>query len=76
MKGPCKGNYILNFTNARGEIMKIYWWQDGVHVKPETEEEREALLVMTKNLDITNLIDEVPTSPVVTVDRNDQYPVI
>ena len=30
--------------------MKIYWWQGGVHLEPETDEEREALFILTTQL--------------------------
>ena len=34
--------------------MKVYWWQGGVHIEPESTKEREALLIIIESL---NLID-------------------
>ena len=31
--------------------MKMYWWQGGFHLHPESEEERSALKVLTRNLE-------------------------
>ena len=28
--------------------MKVFWWQAGVHIEPESDEERAALLTITK----------------------------
>jgi hypothetical protein len=30
--------------------MKIFWWQAGVHIEPETDEERAALLLLCRGL--------------------------
>lgn len=44
--------------------MKIKWWQGGVHVHPETDEERQALLVFTKSLGfVVNRFDNTPSGP-------------
>jgi hypothetical protein len=31
---------------ADGGIMKIFWWQNGLHFEPETDEERKALALL------------------------------
>ena len=33
--------------------MKIFWWQGGLHIEPETKEERSALALL---LESTNII--------------------
>lgn len=43
-------------------IPKIYWWQDGGHLKPETGEERQALLVLTTSLKFTDLREQPMTN--------------
>lgn len=30
--------------------MKVYWWQGGLHIHPETKEESKALAVVADNL--------------------------
>ncbi len=50
--------------------MKIYWWQDGIHVKPETQEERNALVVLSGSLNIANLAEQILTGPEDAVPRS------
>ena len=58
--------------------MKIDWWQGGVHMRPLSFKEREALLVLTEGLgrQFVNVEQEIPTSPVVPVESGDQEPVV
>ncbi len=41
--------------------MKAYWWQGGLHFKPETDKEHDALLVVARSLSYFEPTDEVPT---------------
>ena len=38
--------------------MRIYWWQGGIFLNPESEEEYRALHVLTENLRFTTLSEE------------------
>ena len=40
--------------------MKAYWWQAGVHIEPESPEERKALYEAIGNLHLGDLRDKVP----------------
>ena len=38
--------------------MKAFWWQDGLHLEPETSEERAALVLIYDSLRKINLRSE------------------
>lgn len=42
--------------------MKIYWWQGGLHIEPENEQEVAALGLIGSNL--VNVDEGVPTGPI------------
>jgi hypothetical protein len=44
--------------------MKVFWWQTGLHVEPENSEEFEALRIVTRRLEIADLEQAVPGSPI------------
>lgn len=46
-----------------GLEMEIYWWQGGIHIQPETEEERKALVVIVNNLNFVKRNNGVKTGP-------------
>lgn len=56
--------------------MRTYWWQGGVHIDPETDDNWDFLLKVINSLECTDLISKIPSSPVVIVDADDQDPVI
>lgn len=56
--------------------MKVYWWQGGLHLEPESQEEREALHLLTSRLNFIDLREEVPSGPVGPVKGIDQNSVI
>lgn len=56
--------------------MKVYWWQAGVHIEPESQEERKALYKTMGNLNLIDLRDKVQTGPSVSIDLDDQQPVV
>ena len=56
--------------------MKIQWWQDGLHVRPSTAEEREALAMLYRVLHLTDLVDEVMASPSGAIDGYDEDTVV
>ena len=35
--------------------MKVYWWQGGLHLEPENDEERKALQRITQDLKLIDL---------------------
>ena len=43
--------------------MRVYWWQGGVHLHPESDEDHKALQVMTRNLKFVDLRDDVKRRP-------------
>ena len=56
--------------------MRIFWWQGGVHIHPETDEESDALLVITKSLESAQFNDGIPSSPTGTIQTDDDQSVI
>lgn len=56
--------------------MKVYWWQDGVHIKPESQEERQALFVLTEGLDFVGIKAEIQSGPIGAIQRSDQESVV
>ena len=52
--------------------MKVYWWQGGVHFHPESDEEHEALQVLTdvifRDLKVVSLAEKVPAEDIASVD--------
>ena len=45
--------------------MKVDWWQAGVHIEPETDEERRALGVLVRALYTVKPIHEVTAGTLV-----------
>ena len=45
--------------------MKVYWWQQGIHIEPESKEEYKVLIDITKvlvpNLKFADPEDEIPS---------------
>ena len=52
--------------------MKIFWWQGGLHVEPENDDERKALLTLSNTLDGVDLGQELLSGPSNAIDGNDQ----
>ena len=44
--------------------MRVFWWQAGVHVEPENDEEREALQVLVDSLDVFDSRLESNSGPI------------
>ena len=56
--------------------MRIYWWNNGLHVEPQTDAERDALATLTKSLDLADIGHDVPTGPTSAVDLNHKQAVV
>ena len=56
--------------------MKIYWWQDGIHIEPESAKERVALCNLTELLNLVQIGHGIERSPIGTVETGDQQSVI
>ena len=54
--------------------MEVYWWQGGVHIHPESKEERKSLYVLTEALNITRTKKKASTGPI--TQSSDQESVI
>ena len=44
--------------------MKMYWWQHGLHIEPESKEEMQKLVVFADVLDGVRVYHQVPSGPV------------
>jgi hypothetical protein len=42
--------------------MKIFWWQLGLHLEPETKQEHDALCLLLDNAKFTSIAGTSPTS--------------
>ena len=56
--------------------MRCLWWQGGIHVQPETGQERDALMVIATALHLVEPSDEIVPSPIGTVGVHDQNSVV
>ena len=56
--------------------MKMFWWQGGVHIEPETNAEREWLLAGTQILLRGDIVFEALAGEIVAVEGDNQYPVV
>ena len=56
--------------------MKVYWWQGGIHIEPESAKEREALFYLTERLKLVQIGHGIEKSPFGTVETGDQQSVI
>jgi len=41
--------------------MKVFWWQGGLHIQPESHKEAEALVAVVDSLNLVD-VDESPTT--------------
>lgn len=48
---------------AKTRCGELVWWQDGLHVEPESQDERAALAVPYRGLDLVDVGHDVPTGP-------------
>jgi hypothetical protein len=44
--------------------MKLYWWQNGLHLEPESKKEFDALGVLMKELHFLNIDQDFVACPV------------
>jgi hypothetical protein len=61
--------------SRKGRGMRIFWWQAGLHVEPESDHERTALLVLSESLNISGIKKQIVESPISIVEGNDQQAV-
>ena len=53
--------------------IRVQWWQDGIHIGPSNNEQRQALAdLYYAFLDLVNIDHDVPTGPVAAVEADDQ----
>jgi hypothetical protein len=58
--------------------MKVYWWNGGLHLEPQNDAERSALVALTKNvrtLELVQINSGVPTGPIAAIERHDEQAV-
>ena len=61
--------------------MKIYWWQGGLHIEPQTDKEFAALAKVTEILEGEwlngiKIYHSVPTGPVRGLESSNKKPVV
>jgi len=44
--------------------VKVFWWQTGLHLEPESQNEFEALRLLVKSLNVVDVNHSVPRSPI------------
>jgi len=44
--------------------MKVFWWQAGLHLEPESSIESESLKVLADNLKLVDISQNTPTGPI------------
>lgn len=70
----CKGNEIEQPTG--GKTMRVYWWNGGVQVEPESDEDRQTLVAMVGALDRVRVGQLEPDDPLVVVEALHEQPVV
>ena len=56
--------------------MKAAWWQDGLHIRPSTPEQRKALAGIYQTLNTLDLVDKTIRSESGAVDGDDENSVV
>ena len=56
--------------------MKAYWWQAGIHLEPESKEEREYLAGLLAVLDCVRVGHQVESPPLGVIETGYQEPVV
>ncbi len=56
--------------------MRVFWWQGGVHIEPETDEQRTLLVGLLAALDAVRIGHEVVPSGIRAIEFTDQQPVV
>jgi hypothetical protein len=54
--------------------MRVYWWQGGVHIEPETDSERDTLHVLTDSYFVD--VGHGPHASPPAIQATDQQPII
>lgn len=58
--------------------MKVFWWNGGLHLEPVGDGEREALLALTANVRVLELVEpalQIATGPIGAVSVHDEQAV-
>lgn len=63
-------------TGLDRPAIRVFWWQGGLHIEPQTDEQRALLVGLWKMLDGVRVDHEVHTGPICAVERRDEQPVI
>ena len=56
--------------------MKAFWWQGGLHFRPESDEDREALSGFLRAVVSVKNVHKLPFVPGGTVDSDDEESVV
>ena len=57
--------------------MKVYWWQNGLHIEPESEEEFGALKQLFSNsLNLIQITEHASSSPIDGADFGNQDSIV
>jgi hypothetical protein len=46
------------------KIMKIFWWQGGLHIEPESKAEHEAIKILAESLNLVHVNPRLETGPI------------
>jgi len=56
--------------------IRVFWWQGGLHLEPQTDEQRELLVSLARVLELAEFDHQVHSGPIVSVELRDQKPVV
>ena len=52
--------------------IRVFWWQGGLHLEPQTDEQRELLVSLQRVLELAEFDHQVHAGPAASVEFGDQ----
>ena len=63
-------------TEQDRPVIRVFWWQGGVHIEPQTDEHRAMLVSLCEALQSVRVDHSVHAGPVRAVHAHDQQSII
>ena len=73
---PCGRANAATPNRREKTTMRIFWWKDGLHIEPESDQDRTFLSEGLNVLDGIRIDHEIPSSPVIAVQASNEDSVV